>query len=316
MRRVLTLLALAALAGCSGEAAPTGLTEPIRVVDAAFKVGALPGSAPPDGGTPTAPAVTLVQSPNNLFRPGQTGKSLSGLVTDDATAVALRFDALGTGYWLVTPGAPDPATPGQLTWSAVFDVAYDVPPGVHQLRFAAVNGSGASGSQSALDVCVTSEVPDNLNACDRSIAPPAAVLSLAWDSDVDLDLVLITPSGQVLDPKHATTAPVTDAGLHPDPAKDGVLDHDSDANCVPDHVRRENVVWEAAPAPGQYLVYANLFSACGQPATRFTASLWRPQPTDGGTELVEDLHVSGEVLAGAANGGDAHGLYVTAFSFP
>lgn len=315
MRRALLLLSLV-LAGCSGESAPAGFGEPLRVLGGAFKVGELPGTPPLDGGAPARPDVTAVNSVNNILRPGQASKTLSGLVSDDASAVALRFADLGTGYWLVPPGAPDVSAPGALSWNLAFDVAADVPPGLHALRFAGVDAQGASGTQTDLLVCVDAPVPDNLNACDPSIEPPAAVLSLSWDTDVDLDLVLVLPSGQVLDSKHRSTAAPGDAGVAPDPKKDGILDHDANADCALDRARRESVVWQAEPAAGQYLVYVNLFSACGQPATRFTVALYRPEPVDGGAALAPVFTQSGELYAGAANGGATRGLYVTSFSSP
>lgn len=316
MRRAIAL-ALLALAGCSGEPALVGANEPIRVRGGVFKTGDLPGAPPLDGGAPEKPNVTVVESVNNVIRPGQSGKTLSGRVTDDATAVAVRFPDLGTGYWLVVADAPDPAAPGELTWQMTFDVAYDVPPGLRSLRFAAVNEAGVAGTQTDLPVCVSAAIPDNLNACDPSIAPPAAVLSLSWDTDVDLDLVVVTPTGQVVDSKHPTTAAPSDAGVSPDPKKDGVIDRDSDANCVPDHVKRESLVWQAPPAAGTWLAYANLYSACGQQAVRFTLTLNVAESNgDEGSRLVEKQRLSGELLAVDANGGQALGLYVTSFSFP
>jgi hypothetical protein len=197
-----------------------------------------------------------------------------------------------------------------------FDVAADVPPGLHTLRFAGIDEKGVAGTQTDQLVCVDAPIPDNLNACDPTIAPPQAVLSLTWDTEVDLDLELVTPDGQVVDAKHPTTAPLADGGVQVDPKKDGVLDHDSNASCAIDGERREDVVWQGDPAPGQYLVYANLFSACGQQAVRFTVALYRAETVDGGSTLTPTLTASGELLASDANGGAARGLYVTSFSFP
>jgi hypothetical protein len=309
------LIASLLLFGCSSESSPSGFGEPIRVLDGVFKTGPLPGTPPLDGGTPAQPTVTAVNSVNNVLRPGQASKQLGGVVTDDASGVAVRFPDLGTGYWLVVPGAPDITAPNALTWSMNLDVAADVPPGLHTLRFAAVDEKGKAGTQTDLLVCVDSPIPDNYNACDPSLAPPQAVLSLSWDAQVDLDLVVVLPSGQIVDAKHRATAPVGDGGVVIDPTKDGVIDRDSNAGCVAD-VRRENLVWQGAPEAGQYLVYVNLFSACGRDSVRFTVALHRAEATDGGSTLVKTLEQSGELLAVDANGGAAQGLYVTAFSFP
>jgi hypothetical protein len=306
--------ALLALAGCSGEPSLSGAGEPLVVSGATFIAGPLPGSPPLDGGTPTAPDVTSVQSANNVLVPGQSGRTLAGDVTDDATSVAVRFADLGTGYWVLVPGAPDTSAPGMLTWSMTFDVGEGFAPGVHPLRFAALGPAGA-GTQTDQLVCVDTPFPDDLAACDPTLTPPAAVLSLSWDAPVDLDLELGTPEGVLLTPKHPTTSPSLDGGVGPN---DGVLDRDSDANCVPDHVNREDVVWQHTPVSGQYLAYANLFSACGQASVRFTLSLYVAEPTGVAKEtaLQLKLQTSGELLALDANGGAGMGLYLAAFSFP
>jgi hypothetical protein len=309
----LLLAPLAVIAGCSSEPALSGIGEPLFVYGATFIAGPLPGSPPLDGGMPATPEVTAINAANAVLHLGQAGVPLSGDVTDDATAVAVRFPEAGTGYWLFVPGPPDGTSPGALSWSTTMDVGYTAPLGVQPLRFAAVNAAGASGMQHDLPVCVDAVIPDNLNACAAGIAPPAAVLSLAWDTPVDLDLELVTPSGVVVSPTH----PSTSASSTPGP-DDGVLDRDSDADCVPDHVNREDIVWQHAPAPGQYLAYANLFSACGQPSVRFTLTLYVAEPVDAGKEtaLQQKLQQSGELLAVQESGGVGMGLYVAAFSFP
>ena len=316
MKPVSLLVALTAWAGatgCSGQPALAGAGEPLVVHGATFIAGALPGSSPPDGGAASTPDVTAIMSANNAFHAGEADRTLSGDVSDDASSVAVAFSDLGTGYWLLVPGPPDANSPGTLTWSMTFDIGADVPPGLHTLRFAALDPAGASGTQSDLPVCIDTPFADNFNACIPSRAPPAAVLSLSWDTAVDLDLEVVTPSGVLVGPHHPTTSASTDGGVGPD---DGVLDRDSGANCAPDHLRREDLVWKQAPAPGQYLAYANLFSACGQAAVRFTLSLLVAEPVDGGQALQQELVTSGELTAVEANGGAGMGLYLGAFSFP
>ncbi len=304
---------LAMIAGCSSEPSLSGIGEPLFVYGATFIPGPLPGTPPLDGGASAAPDVTVINSANAILHLGQAGVSLSGDVTDDATAVAVRFPDAGTGYWLFVPGPPDGTSPGDLTWSMTMDVGYSASLGVQPLRFAAVNAAGASGTQNDLPVCVDSIVPDNLNACAPAVAPPAAVLSLTWDTAVDLDLELATPSGVVVSPSHPSTSATDTPGPN-----DGVLYGDSAANCVPDYVNREDIVWQHAPAAGQYLAYANLFSACNQASVRFTLTLYVAEPTGVGkqTALQPKLQQSGELLAVQAGGGVGMGLYVAAFSFP
>jgi hypothetical protein len=305
-----SLLALA-LAACS--TTPTGIGEPIFVYGAQFYPGPLPGSPEPDAGAGVNPQVTSIITPFIGFRPGEAGRSLTGDVTGDATSVAVRFADYGTGYWVFLPGPPDTNAPGDLTWSMTFDLGYSVPPGMTTLNFAALDATGASGSQYDLPICVGATIPDNYNACGVANKPPAAVLSLSWDTPVDLDLELETPSGVLVDPDHPTTSNGADGGVGPN---DGVLDQSGDANCVPDHVNREDIVWQETPEPGTYLVYADLFSACGQSSVRFTATLYVAEPVDGGSTLTQKLQASGELLAIDANGGAGLGLYLTSFTLP
>jgi len=302
----------ALLVGCGGEPALSGLDEPIRVPTGTFKLGELPGSAP--GSNATGPRAKVYESANNALRPGQAGKTIGGRTTTDASAIGVRFEGRGTGYWVLPVGAPDPQANGELTFSVGYDVADDAQPGLVRMLFAAIAENGSSGEQDALDVCITRPIPDNLNACDPTIEPPDVVLSLAWDSAADVDLVLVTPSGKVVDAKHPTTAPPQPNGtVKPDKTVDGIFDRDGNGACAGDQTRRENVVWQAKPALGTYLVYANLFSACGADGARFTVTVHVSKSQDKTFDLVEVLRVSGRFIPLDANGGSGPPLYVTAF---
>jgi hypothetical protein len=308
--------------GCwSGTPASLGLDEPIRVRGATFETGDLPGARPltdreVDAGVPLAPPhVTTVNSLNNVLRPGEVGKSLNGGVTDDADAVAIRFVDIGSGYWVIPAAGPDPSKPGELTWSMSLDVAESAPKGLHKLLFAGIDKAGHAGTQNELDFCIDSAVPDNENACDPTIEPPFAVISLTWDTNADLDLELVTPDGKVVDPKHPTTATETDAGPAVNPAIDGVIDRDSNRGCVIDGFRREDAVFQSHPRNGQYLVYVNMFAACGQPAARFEVTLSLAEKHGDHYALVPALTAGGELVAQDQNGGAALGLFVTQFSF-
>lgn len=307
------------LPGCTGVDPDRGLTEPIRVTHGTFEAAEMPGQPPlpaeaPPGTPQIDPKITLIESVNNVFSPGQAGKSLSGRASESAVAIGLRFADLGAGYWVVPAGGLDPQAPGERTWSLGFEIGDDVPPGLHPLRIVAIDDAGAAGTQAELATCVTSPVPDNLNACDPTIEPPAAVLSLSWENEADLDLGLVTPSGKFVDAKHPSTVTGDPEGV--DPAKDGAIDRDANAACASDSIHRENVVWPLIPAPGTYLVYVNLFDACGEAAAPFTATFYlREQRPDGTFALSEKIRAPGELFAAQANGGGAQGLYVTTFTF-
>jgi hypothetical protein len=326
-RRLGSELALAAallVPACTGPqvSAGGGATEPLVVESGQFFSGSLPGSSPippsGDGGAaaqPTGTQVVDVNVASRVIRPGEAGMSITGHATTDAQTVAVRFSGLGSGYWVVPVSGPDPTDNGLLTWSITVDFGSDLPAGLQDLLFAAVDASGASGTQQDLPVCIDTPVPDNLNACDPSRAPPAAVVSLAWDTAVDLDLIVQTPTGAVVGGKNATTAsPSADGGASTPGPGDGVLDHDSNRNCVIDGIQREDVIWQSSPPTGTYQVWAGLFSACGQSSVRFTVSIWLPEAqADGTKRLVEHPFVKGELQAQQANAGAGPGLFLGDF---
>lgn len=315
MRALLFLLL--ALVACHNDP-NSGAEEPIRVRLGTFRSGALPGEPPltPEqidaGEEPRGSHVTTLESPNNVVRPGQTGKSVGGRVTEDTASIGVALADEGDGFWVVPVGPPDVTAPGELTWALSFDVALDLKPGFHTLLVAAIDASGSAGTQSSLRLCVQSSVPDNLNVCDPSRAPPGAVLSLTWDTAADLDLVLFTPSGKFVDPKHPSTDIQGDEEEEEDEEPpNGVFDRDGMANCSGSGVAAENLVFQTKPEKGHYFVLVNLFDACATQATRFTVGLHLPQGDPAKLEQV--LRVDGEVLANLANGGSDLGTFVADF---
>jgi hypothetical protein len=167
---------------CTGEQASpnVGLGEPIRIESGQFVPGSLPGTPQSDASTidgGVSPQVTDVNVANTAVVQGELGLVLAGHATTDAQAVGVRFGDMGTGYWIVPVGAPDPSDDGLLTWQASADFGRNLPPGFHELLFAAVGADGSSGTQSELSVCIDLPVPDNLNICVPKRVPPAAVLS-------------------------------------------------------------------------------------------------------------------------------------------
>jgi hypothetical protein len=303
---------LAVASGCSGVPDDLGLNEPIRVLGGTFVQGALPGLPPDDTAPRTTPAITLIESANGVVHLGQAAKKIDGRASIDAVAVALGFESLGTGYWVSPVGPPDPAAGYEYTWSLDTSIGWDLPLGPGAIDVVAIDRDGVAGRRSKLAVCVRPDLLDNLATCDPSLAPPDTVLALAWDTDVDLDLVVRTPSDKLVGPSHPSTVahePVTSADLAAPHV--GVLDRDSNAGCQIDGIGREALVWQTPPEPGTYLVYADLADACGQPSVRFTATLYRAQLSgDGTSRLVEVHHQDGRLLKAAADGGRGPGLFL------
>ena len=296
MIRLASLLGAAALAclvvGCgSSEKASSGATEPLTVSNGQFFAGSFPTA---DGG----PAITSNAGfRSNVIPAGSVGRGFGGNAEAGALSVAVAFEGLGSGYWVLPVGSPDQDLKGQLQWKAVCNFAHDLPVGAHNLLFAAANRDGHFGATSPLQVTSLPFAPEG-----------HIVASLAWGNDADVDLHIVSPSGKELDPKHHSTTAIDDSTMTPLPGG-GVLDRDSLANCAPDGHRSENVVWESdaeAPEAGTYTVRVHLFNSCGRPSTAFVFTL----TIDG----VVVQQKAGRLLdIDADNGADVPGLYVTQF---
>lgn len=318
--RALGLVILASMTACTGTVQPVGITEPIRVHRGAFRLGDMPGADDPEA---PGPEVTSLELSSTILTIGQLDRFVGGRVTEDTFSIGVAFSDLGSGWWVRPVEARDPAFPGERFFTIDYDVGGGIPAGLHTLRFVALDEAGIAGPFRDLEVCVVDDtVPDNLNACDPTSSPPAAVITLSWDEAVDLDLVLDTPDGKRVDHRHPSTATPTEPGapisreVLADPHV-GRLGRNSNAECELDARNAESIGWQDAPAEGTYLVYANLYDACGRPSATFSVSVYRSEPTeDGGEHLVLSERVDGVVLGLSANGGAGTPLYLTAVSFP
>jgi hypothetical protein len=274
-------LAAAALGCRVGVTAGQGVGEPLIVEGAQFFPGDLPTN---DAG----PAVTAVNSMANFGYPGQAGKQLNGDVVPAANALLMRFADLGTGYWSVPVGAPDPQMAGDLAWSCTVDFAWDLPLGTHNLDFVAMDMNGVPGPTNPIPYTILPRIPPGNKL----------VISLQWDSTADLDLHVLTPGGVDLSAKNPTTEP--DGGAPP-PPDSGNIDRDSNANCVQDGFRQEDAIWMGTPPPGAYLISVDMFSACGAPSADFVVTV---------TQSDKVTHtIPGRLLDTDADGGGP-GLFV------
>jgi hypothetical protein len=323
------------LIACDGASVSPGPTEALQVAGGQFVPGALPGAllaAPTDGGIGDggAPAasdgaipplsITQLGVPVLPLPVGAVGEAVSGYASDDTAAVGVRFADVGTGYWIVPVGATDPQYPGQITFGMRVTFAPTIPAGTHELLAVAIGASGQAGTQRQASMCFESAIPDNGHACNPAIPVPAAVISLSWDTNFDLDLHVIAPNGENFDPK-------TPLGFYPDsgarpPATLPAIDRDSLAGCVPDGIRREDLVFPTAPAPGAYEIYVDPFAACGQAAVRFTVTVYTAVGTCPNCALevntspqVNGAPRSGEIIASQTTGGATTGLFVGQTTF-
>lgn len=304
------------LCACTGEVdLPIGLLEPIRVEGGNF-VESLP-AAP----MKAAPIVTSIETASGIIGAGQQGRALIGRSSDSAYSIALRVAEVGTGWWVLPVQDADPMFPGERDFQLRYDVGGGLPPGLYTLQLAAIDEQGRSGPIFPLDVCVRDpDLPDNLNGCDPTIPPPAVVVALAWDRPVDLDLVIETPSGKRIAWKSPSSAPGDGTEIPADLLNDpklGRLTRDSNAGCAIDGRNSEAVVWQESPARGNYLVYADLFDACGEPGALFAIDVYARRSRDDGSFYLEQTeHAVGSLLDLQAVGGAGAPLYVMSFEPP
>src|SRR5262249_38269688 len=141
---------------------------------------------------------------------------------------------------------------------ASFDLGFDLSPGKHDFAAVAFDAKGRPGAQSILSVCVNSEIPDNGAACEPSAIPPAAVATLRWNTDADVDLSVLSPERVRYD--RTNFAQVVDQSVVAE------LSADAASECQLDGRHLETFVWHTAPTKGLWYLYANLFDACGESA--------------------------------------------------
>jgi len=310
-RMAIALGWLGALAACGGEPLTTGLEEPFRVENAQFRGGPLPGSPPltvaelSEGAQPSAPYPTPPEVAGRIISPSDVGFIVAGRSSTDSYAVGFQLAGLGSGYWLIPVSAPDPTNADELTWRAALDFGASVPPGLQRLLVTAFDGQGRSGTQREIELCVRAPTSDNLNVCDATLEPPALVVSLSWDNDADLDLEILAPDGSAVNRSNTRGSGPGVGGVQ--------LERDANAGCVRSGVPRENVVWDSAPAAGNYALYVNLHDACGEASSSFELSAWERVPGAAPDEFdqIETYRSAGTLVGLQANGGATRGLVVT-----
>ena len=305
------LLPVLLVLGCAEDPFVSGAGEPILVRDGTFHRGALP-----DNTDATLPQVLFATSVGYVVTQGQGNIAYNGLVSKDAYSVAVAFDGIGSGYWTVPAGGPDVTQNNDLVFELTIDFTRDVPYGLQTVTFVAIDEEGRAGPPLETTVCVLPESAEgSLAACDPALSPQSAVLSLTWDTDVDLDLVVITPEGRVVSWKAPASADEDDPNV--DPTTIGEISQDSNANCHIDSIRRESLVFPGVPLPGEYQIFASLYSDCGQRHVNYQSTLFERIDAADGTFPIERTDLGAGVLLGAqANAGATNGTYVATVTLP
>ena len=253
--RVLVVIA-ASLASCDDRTQPDAATDAqLQVKGGQF----FRGDMPADASGPPLKAVAV--SP--IVHPGSVSRTCSGVMDAAATAVALAIEG-DSGYWIVPAGLPDVTAPGFPTFAADLAFSARLPSGTRMFLARAVDGTGRFGASFARPLDVT-------------LAPRPVgrfVISLTWDDEADLDLHVVDPRGVEIWKRNINSYEPPPPGASPEPPNTphpgGILDFDSNAECVLDGRRAENIVYADKPPSGHYVVRVDTFSLC-----KATGARWR-----------------------------------------
>ncbi len=300
------------VSGCewSGSSA-TGLGSLLRVAGAQAMGGSI--TDPPD----QIPATVAPTTSNNLIFPGVSNKVLSGVVGPNATAAAIGVPG-DDGFWLVpaldTVNTDSSSFRAQLSFSPALGqsplLQHDAADGFTTvtLAFRAVDDKGRFG------VAITSDLRVQLN----DFTGKSLVVSLIWDSPVDLDLHVLVPAPagytEVWSKEPAATPAIAATATTTASAADGVLDFDSNAACTIDNRDQEDVVWTGTPPGGHYIVRVEAFSLCGLVSAGWHALAYVPASAGAGADTTLG-EASGILTEASTRGAHGAGAGITAFEF-
>ena len=240
----------------------------------------------------SGPKVAAVNLVTTTVRPGSVGKSCSGALEAEATSAAIAL-AGDDGYWVVTAAVPDVQTPGLPSFHTKLSFSSSLSAGPHDLVVRAVDINGHFGPANVQPLTTMDTTPQG-----------RVVISLTWDSESDLDLRVVDPNGAEVWKRNVNSFGPPVPGQRPgsDAWKNGgILDFDSNAACVIDGRRKENVVWKTTAPPGHYVVRVDTFSLCSEVSANWNveafvsgASLGRAQ----GSSFESDTRLSHDRGAG------------------
>lgn len=244
-RQLAALCGVMSLASCSdGQRRDLGEDQPLRVKGATYFREPLVSSV-------TEPEVLSATFTSRIVQPGTPDKSVKGTLGANATAVAITLGPENgfttAGLWVLPASPPFVETPEFPSFYTTLAFAERLLPGTYDLSFAAVTGDGLSGPVRKLSFLLA----------DRKPLTGELIFSLDWSHDVDLDIHVVTPSGDEIFNNDVTDAAEGSASA-------GVLDFDSNGDCRIDGRRNENVLWASDAPNGSYTVRVDAFSLCDQ----------------------------------------------------
>ena len=278
------------LAAC-GEQAPAdpGLRALMQIEGAQFHAGPMPKAT---GG----PEVVTASVSSNQVKAGSRNLPFKSSLGLSATSglVGLEGDA---GYWVVKAGPPDFESPEFPTANATLSFSTALEAKEYRLQVKAVDSDGHVGDATEIV----------LQGHPLGMPEGTLVVSLSWDTEADLDLHVVTPDGVEIFARNINSVEPPPPGKPADPEafnSGGILDFDSNAECVADGLRRENVFWTVPPPSGSYIARVDTFLLCGAPAARWKATatldgrtLARSEGTSGPADVALPHDRGGGVLA-------------------
>jgi hypothetical protein len=252
-KRLIRLAMMAALALCLGACSddPSSPAEDVDTVAdyvAGVSVGDTPGTLqtsaiprPTSGG----PALSI-NGHLTIVNGGTATMSITSPDTFDRVYVAGSIPVSGlfvpvSGYFEVQLPAPTNATELLILFPQT------LPNNDFELYFAAADPAGNVGTLRERSVHAL------------VVGTGDVQVTVSWDTDADVDLHVVDPGANEIF-WAARTSPTG-----------GELDLDSNAACVGDNVRNENITWAVGTAPqGTYTVRVDYWSNCGATETRYT----------------------------------------------
>jgi hypothetical protein len=284
------LLALTLFSSCGALTADPGLRAWLRVADAQFVAASLPVAS-------TGAAIVEASLSRATVARGDTELTLSGSLARRTTAVQLEGEG-AEGFWVIRAGLADPTVPDVLTLRGALTVSPDAPPGATVVHLQAVT-DGVVGPRL--------ELP--LEVVEPNRPTGALVISLQWDTASDLDLHVVDAHGVEIWARHPNSwAPTPGQPVDPNAWRTGgVLDADSNAQCLIDGRDAENVVWSQPPPAGHYVVRVDTVSLCEASSAR-----WRVEVTSAGQTIAT---AEGASTVEATRGAHDRGAGVTALEF-
>jgi hypothetical protein len=260
-------LLAACAASCGGASPDSGIEAALRLSGAGVQY--VPGTLLDDPAA-VGPAVHGISASGHIF-PGAVGRSITGSVETGSSAVLLGLVG-DIGHYIVPVTGMDVDNPPDLQFSAQASLAKTIPAGANLIRARAVGTDGSIGPAEAQGLTVDAQAVTG----NRSSLPPRTPLE----------------GGAYTDDELATA---------------GVLDFDSNSQCVIDGLLAENVSWQVPPPSGHYIVRMDAFSMCGQGAAHWAVSI-----TEGGVPAGTYVGVATDADTRFAHGAGA-GINVVEF---